>query len=795
MLLIIKEFNMAIECARRTDYLQYECSQKGLTVIPVGKKLMKDDYVRELRNYYLNQYYGSKDNIPWSLSFMLSIECPQLCRRIKDLKESQQQMVWESSDWIAEEKIDGCFAYDTPVLLADGTTLPIGKIVEEKLKVSVLSLNISTGEVEAKPVVNWFDNGYKTMNDWCFVAKKKKPKSVLGTTPLQKRFITKNHKVWNGFDWVDAEHCDTAYGVTYSLNDVQKQVLYGMFLGDSLFRTETHGCEFRFFHGEKQKDYFDKKASLFDRFIRNQHSRISDYGSLCYSARILNPYLYDLHALNDFHDRNTYLSDNFISSLTKLSLAIWYMDDGSRCKGSDELCNTTNKHSRVIFAACRYSKQAVDQLVDKLNQFGYCAKSHERLCGKNLGYAISLSTDGSQKFFADIAKYIPKSMAYKIPEYLQHECGSFEWWSMTDLKYGVAKLDVYAKNTHSTSKKKIKSYDIEVADNHNYVANGMIVHNCRMLILWDAKEKKFHFFSRNNSTQDYLPQDYSDTILVTSKDFDYPENFVLDSEIISTNSEVETNIQCLTQLQSTAALLSLNAKDSKEIQKKSPLKFIVFDCLLDGDRLIDSTWTVRHTHAEKLTSILLQSGFCCELNKVVENTDDNPNAKREFFEEVIERNGEGAVLKNRNAKYHATSSRTIDCVKVKRSTNDSLTKDLDAFITDYVLGKSDTRNENMVVGFVFSVKLKKNDGSIVIHPIAVCSNVSDFIKEDATVIDENGNVTMNKNYYGRVATLQGQNISARSLRLTHSIIDVWRPEKDSSNCEILKESELRKLVF
>ena len=416
---------MAIECARRTDYLQHECSQKGITVIPAGKKLMKDDYVRELRNYYLNQYYGSKDNIPWSLSFMLSIECPQLCRRIKDLKESQQQMLWDSSDWIAEEKIDGV----------------------------------------------------------------------------------------------------------------------------------------------------------------------------------------------------------------------------------------------------------------------------------------------------------------------------------------------------------------------------------RMLILWDAKEKKFHFYSRNNSTQDYLPQDYSDTVLVTSKEFDYPYNFVLDSEIISTNSEVETNTKCLTQLQSTAALLSLNSEDSKEIQKKSPLKFIVFDCLLDGDRLIDSTWTVRHTHAEKLTSILLQSGFCCELNKVVENTDDNPTAKREFFEEVIERNGEGAVLKNRNAPYHATSSRTIDCVKVKRSTNDSLTKDLDAFITDYVLGKNDTRNENMVVGFVFSVKLKKNDGSIVIHPIAVCSNVSDFIKEDATVIDENGNVTMNKNYYGRVATLQGQNISARSLRLTHSVIDVWRPEKDSSNCEILKESELRKLVF
>ena len=153
------------------------------------------------------------------------------------------------------------------------------------------------------------------------------------------------------------------------------------------------------------------------------------------------------------------------------------------------------------------------------------------------------------------------------------------------------------------------------------------------------------------------------------------------------------------------------------------------------------------------------------------------------------------VLKNINAVYHATSSRTIDCVKVKRSTNDTLTKDLDAFITDYVLGKDDTRNENMIVGFIFSIKLRKNNGSIVTHPVAVCSNVSDFIKEDATVVDENGNITLNKDYYGRVATLQGQNVSARNLRLTHAVIDQWRLDKNCGDCEIINESELRKLVF
>ena len=333
-----------------------------------------------------------------------------------------------------------------------------------------------------------------------------------------------------------------------------------------------------------------------------------------------------------------------------------------------------------------------------------------------------------------------------------------------------------------------------VWNSHDWIAEEKI-DGVRMVLLWDATEKKFHFYSRNNSVTDYLPQDYADTIFVTAKNFDYPNNFVLDSEIISSNPCLETNTHCLTQLQSTAALLNLNSEDSKTIQKKYPLKFVVFDCLYDSSSLIDEIWEVRHHHAAELCSKLLDSGFCCELNKVVENTEDNQYAKREFFDAVISRCGEGLVLKNRNAKYHATSSRTIDCVKVKRSTADALTKDIDAFVTDYVVGKDDTRNSNMVVGFVFSILLKKQDGSVVTHPIAVCSNVSDIIKDDATVISEDGQVKLNPDYYGRVATVQGQNISARSLRLTHAVIDCWRPDRSADTTETILESDLRKLVF
>ncbi len=53
----------------------------------------------------------------------------------------------------------GCFSYDTPVMLADGRTVQIGTIVENKLDVEVMSYNTLTQRFEPRRIVNWFDNG------------------------------------------------------------------------------------------------------------------------------------------------------------------------------------------------------------------------------------------------------------------------------------------------------------------------------------------------------------------------------------------------------------------------------------------------------------------------------------------------------------------------------------------------------------------------------------------------------------------------------------------------------------
>src|SRR5882724_1368630 len=53
----------------------------------------------------------------------------------------------------------GCMSYATKVTLADGTQEKIGKIVNQRRDVEVLSYDPDSGEIVPRRIVNWFNNG------------------------------------------------------------------------------------------------------------------------------------------------------------------------------------------------------------------------------------------------------------------------------------------------------------------------------------------------------------------------------------------------------------------------------------------------------------------------------------------------------------------------------------------------------------------------------------------------------------------------------------------------------------
>jgi len=55
-----------------------------------------------------------------------------------------------------EEKVDGCFDYNTSISLGNGKIMPIGTIVNSRKNVSVLSFNFKEKVVESVPILNYF---------------------------------------------------------------------------------------------------------------------------------------------------------------------------------------------------------------------------------------------------------------------------------------------------------------------------------------------------------------------------------------------------------------------------------------------------------------------------------------------------------------------------------------------------------------------------------------------------------------------------------------------------------------
>src|SRR5688572_24539319 len=53
----------------------------------------------------------------------------------------------------------GCFHYDARVVLADGSTEKIGKIVNQRMPVEVMSMDPETGEISPKKIVAYYNNG------------------------------------------------------------------------------------------------------------------------------------------------------------------------------------------------------------------------------------------------------------------------------------------------------------------------------------------------------------------------------------------------------------------------------------------------------------------------------------------------------------------------------------------------------------------------------------------------------------------------------------------------------------
>ena len=255
----------------------------------------------------------------------------------------------------------GCMSYGTRVTLADGTQEKIGKIVNQRLDVEVLSYDPDSGEIVPRRIVNWFNNGRAERFLQFTVAKS-------GGNGRAQFAATENHLIQTPGGYRPAGELIAGDRVITAepklLSDQQIQLILGSLMGDGNLSPNMRGrtgTRFRMGHGAKQAAYLDWKVSLLGNI---GCSRTTNAKGAVFADFTPLPELAELHDAVYFGDGKKHLSWDYLKALTPLALAVWYMDDGSftvRSKGVQE--RTQGGSGRIEICVEAMSPGTRDRLV------------------------------------------------------------------------------------------------------------------------------------------------------------------------------------------------------------------------------------------------------------------------------------------------------------------------------------------------------------------------------------------------------------------------------------------------
>lgn len=389
----------------------------------------------------------------------------------------------EFPTWIKKTDEDRCLIGDTKIATDHGT-LRIADIVNKKLDVKVKSYNIDTGEIE-----------YKSINSYQKYANNEELVEIeypnCGNTFRKNRIVcTLDHKFFTNNQYVKAKDLhinDTIMMPLTCYGDEVIPMVYGMLLGDSSIindkRTNSNNIRISTTQGEAQLEYLKLKQSIFGEDNFRIYDGKSGYcDNAVYSGRLVMDINIANHVLQDcYANGKKVITERMMDKITPMSLAFWYMDDGTiRHRSVDD-----KQSPSIEISTCDFTKKENEILIDMLwNKFGVKAN----LRRERTYWSIYITVEGTKVFLDLIKDYIPTCMKYKtLIEYENVPCVLDNMNFIR--KEMLIPVHISAIKKYDGRKNYCSLYDIEVADNHNFFANNILTHNCENTMwVFDDKE-------------------------------------------------------------------------------------------------------------------------------------------------------------------------------------------------------------------------------------------------------------------------------------------------------------------
>ena len=362
----------------------------------------------------------------------------------------------------------GCFDYHARVVLADGSTEKIGKIVNQKKPVEVLSMDPATGRIEPRPVVKWFRNG--ATDEWLYFEA-----AAGGGSGRRKFTCTANHAIFTPDGERRAGELRVGDQVMvaakhYDLSEDQRQLVLGGLLGDGSLRfASEQNASFRVGHGERQQDYCRWKWRMLAPFANKIGKTGKGFGFDTLPMR----QLAELHA-QAYGPEGRRVSEAMLAALDARAVAVWYGDDGT-FSGSYEHWG----HGKAEIGCVSLSHADKERLAARLEELGM---GHPTVCERSLLF----SGERTNALHEKIAPYLHPSLDYKLhPNYR----GQFRWESRTPDKppndrplearteLRAVPMRITRKETRPAAPRHRVRFDLAVKGHHTYLVDHVVVHN------------------------------------------------------------------------------------------------------------------------------------------------------------------------------------------------------------------------------------------------------------------------------------------------------------------------------
>ena len=376
--------------------------------------------------------------------------------------------------------LDECFESNQRILTEEGW-LTIGPIVKAKRNVRVWSHNPETHALELKPIARWIQN--PAPREMLKInatrsASQRDGRSIVCTS--SHKVYTPNGKVRAG----DLRVGDLVFARGAMMTPVQRSITIGSIFGDgSLSKVGARTSpQFSLTCGEADYGYLKMKKDILGSLAGKETARPSEYQPANLVYRLMVNITDDHYILQEEMLPDGYLpsgrrrwkpSTKLLDMVDDHALAIWFMDNGSSQK-IVKVDGSINWYASLHTE--RFSEATQEQLISFFEEHWSLSPVIQKT---KLGMYLRFSGDDSRRLYEIISPFIPECMQRKTPlraEYVPRveDCIPFD---ICHAK--IRSIEVQRK----TSKRKLSHfvYDLEVEDNHNYIAGNILVSNCSMI--------------------------------------------------------------------------------------------------------------------------------------------------------------------------------------------------------------------------------------------------------------------------------------------------------------------------